>query len=256
MTSLLQSLKLKKGIVSLVGAGGKTSLMFAIAGELVEIGQSVLTTTTTKMLMPTPKEVPHIVLSDLPEEILDGAKVLGREGALHLFAASGKGVSNEGKVSGLQPDVIDELQKAGQFQWLLVEADGAKKRPLKAPASHEPVIPVCSNAVIAVIGLDSVGKPLDERSVFRPELFADISGISIGELITGSSIAKAVCHKNGIMKGCPSSAVKSVFLNKANSPKRVADGQEIARLLMKENKDNPHCIVIGNALSEPRVVDL
>ena len=57
MTSLGQALMLGDGgVISLVGAGGKTSLMFKLAHELSKTGEPVLTTTTTKIFEPGPDQ--------------------------------------------------------------------------------------------------------------------------------------------------------------------------------------------------------
>ena len=75
------------------------------------------------------------------------------------------------------------------FQWIIVEADGAKRRPLKAPGRYEPVIPACSHIVIGVVGLNGLGKPLDKKYVFRPEIFAEITKLGLGKPIDENAVA-------------------------------------------------------------------
>lgn len=254
MASLREGLGLEcGGVVSLVGAGGKTSLMFRIAKELSKAGEPVLTTTTTKILMPTKKQTSHLILSTSPEEILKKARDL-LQGSLHFSAAFGH-LPSEGKLVGFQPEIIDELWRAKLFRWILVEADGAARRPLKAPASHEPVIPVCSELLIGIIGLDGAGKPLEDKWVFRPELYAEITGLALGEVVTERSIATVIAHPKGIMKGCPPNAMRIAFLNKADHPGGVEAGRSIAGLLGKPKQDGLKRVVIGQALYEPPVVE-
>ena len=196
MVSIRECLMLKHGgVVAFVGAGGKTSLMFRIANELSKAGESVLSTTTTKIFMPNRNQSPHVILADNPEELLKKAKCLLGEN-LHLSAAAGQSRS-QGKMVGFAPEFIDVLFKAGMFRWILVEADGAAGRPLKVPASYEPVVPSCSRWFIGVVGLNCIGKPLEERWVSRPEIYAEITGLKRGESVTAASIASAIIHEKG-----------------------------------------------------------
>ena len=74
MPSLIEALKpLERGVVSLVGAGGKSSLMYKLARELSDAGKSVLTTTTTKIFVPSKAQCEHVVLSDSSMEIIQKA---------------------------------------------------------------------------------------------------------------------------------------------------------------------------------------
>ena len=255
MVSLRKALTLEKGgVVSFAGAGGKTSLMFRIAHELSSAGETVLTTTTTKIMMPSKDQSPHVILSDSFEEVLDKAKPLIKKN-LHISAASQRTDSTVGKITGFEPEVIDEIWKAGVFRWILVEADGASRRPLKAPALYEPVIPDCSGWLIGIIGMKAIGKPLDERWVFRHKLYAEITGLRPEELVTEESVAAALIDKNGIMKGCPSHTKKFVFLNMADNQKLVESGRRIAEILCKTRIEGLNRVVIGRVLHEPPVVE-
>ncbi len=255
MVSLRKALTLEKGgVVSFAGAGGKTSLMFRIAHELSSAGETVLTTTTTKIMMPSKDQSPHVILSDSFEEVLDKAKLLIKKNP-HISAASQRTDSPLGKIAGFEPEVIDEIWKAGVFRWILVEADGAARRPLKAPAFYEPVIPSSSGWVVGIIGLKGIGKPLEERWVFRHKLFAEITGLRHEEPVTEESVATALIDKNGIMKGCPSHTKKVVFLNMADNQKLLESGRRIADILCKTRIEVLKRIVIGRALHETPVVE-
>jgi probable selenium-dependent hydroxylase accessory protein YqeC len=255
MITLREALNLKKGgVVSFVGAGGKTSLMFSIARELSSAGESVLTTTTTKIMMPSKDQSPHVILSDSLDEILDKARSLIKKNR-HLSAASQRTNSTSEKLKGLDPEAIDEIRKSGVFRWILVEADGAARRPLKAPAFHEPVIPDCSGWLVGIIGLKSIGKPLGEKWVFRHKLYAEITGLKPEESVTEESVAVALMDKNGIMKGCPSHTKKVVFLNMADNKMLVKSGRKIAYILCKTRIEGLKRVIIGRALYEPSVVE-
>ena len=255
MVSLKEAITLEKGgVVSFAGAGGKTSLMFRIAHELSSAGETVLTTTTTKIMMPSKDQSPHVILSDSFEEVLEKAKLLIKKN-LHISAASQRIDSPLGKIAGFEPEVIDEIRKSGVFRWILVEADGAARRPLKAPAFHEPVIPDCSGWLIGIIGLKCIGKPLCERWVFRHKLYAEITGLKPEEPVTEGSVAAALIDKNGIMKGCPSHTKKVVFLNMADNQKLLESGRRISGILCKTGIEGLKRVVIGRALHEIPVVE-
>ena len=239
------------GVVSLVGAGGKTSLMFRIAGELAEKGDAVLTTTTTKILRPGTGQSPHVLLSDSVAGIIDGARPL-LEKHRHLTAASGE--SSPGKLVGFPPDIIDSLIRTRMFKWIIVEADGASRMPLKAPAEHEPVIPFSTGWLIGVVGLDAVGKPLACPYVFRPDLFSEVTGVPLGGVVSESSVTAVLADEKGIMKGVPPRARKLVFLNKADDGKRIGAGRKIADQLGLVATNRPTRVVIGTATGKMPVV--
>jgi molybdenum cofactor cytidylyltransferase len=245
MAALREILDLREGgVISIVGAGGKTTLLFALAREIAAAGESVLTTTTTKILVPSEEQSPWVIISAHTEEILEKVRLIP-ERRRHVTA--GRALIPPGnKLEGFASDDIAELERGGLFRWVLVEADGAKHRPLKVPAAHEPVIPSCSRAVIAVIGLDAVGQPLTEEWVFRSRRFADITGLKPGERITEHSIAAVLSHEEGILKGCPPGASRLVFFNKADDPDRRRAGRRIAELLKDEEGTGQDRIIIAS----------
>src|SRR5208337_1665177 len=108
---------------------------------------------------------PAAVVSETPEVLLPEIKKLLK---LHGHVSAGAGYLKEhDKIRGFAPEMIARLWQSGIADWIIVEADGAAGRPLKAPASHEPVIPSVTRHVVAVAGLRAIGLPLDESHVFR-----------------------------------------------------------------------------------------
>lgn len=239
------------GMVSIVGAGGKTTLMFRLARELSEAGSTVLTTTTTKVMMPSRDQAAVVIVAEDVGEVLERASSVKDP---HIFAASGPS-GHEGKLSGFAPQAVEALWKSGLFRWVLVEADGAARRPLKAPASHEPVIPEGSAWVIAVAGMDAIGRPLDDDSVFRPRLYSEITGLGEGEPITEESIALSLVHPRGVMRGSPPGAIRCLFLNKAEDPRGLQAARRIVGFLSHVKDKGPMRVVIGGASGEHPVME-
>jgi probable selenium-dependent hydroxylase accessory protein YqeC len=135
-------------------------------------------------------------------------------GSPGLFIGS-EGVE-DGKIGGIEPEKADALFSKYPLDFLIVEADGAAGKPLKAPAAHEPVIPPSTTLVVAVMGLEALGRPVSGELVFRIERFEAVTGLKPGELITAESILPLFFLESGLFKSSPSGARKAVFLNKAD----------------------------------------
>ena len=246
------SLNLKNGgVVSLVGAGGKTSLMFRLARELAGRGASVLSTTTTKIYMPNRKQSSIVMICKSASTLAGQVRSIIKRHP-HISAGS-RLIPFQNKLKGFSPEVIDALWHSGIFRWILVEADGAAGRPLKAPAAHEPVIPQCTKWVIGIVGLAAVGKPLTERWAFRPQRVSQITGLAPGEPINESAISNLFVNAEGILKNVPAHALRFAFLNQADSLERLATGRRIAKRI-ESNKDTGITgVLIGQTLYEPPV---
>lgn len=254
MASLQEGLMLEGGgVVSLVGAGGKTSLMFNLARELSKGGEPVLTTTTTKIFEPSQGQTSGVIISGSVSDTLDRAKNL-LDKYSHLTAAAGK-LAESGKLRGFRPETIGEIWGAGLFRWIVVEADGAAGKPLKAPASHEPVIPACTNRLVGLVGLNAVGQPLSGRLVFRLEHFTRLTGLERGMEVTYSAIADLLVRPDGIFKSFSPEVKRIAFLNQANSRHNFTKGIGIARILLNQENTGLSRIVIGQTLFDPPVLE-
>ncbi len=239
------------GVISLVGAGGKTTLMFRMARELSAAGETVLTTTTTRIYRPKAAQSAQVVVAP---ELSAALPALARRlrQARHVTAAAGS-IPEGDKLAGYPPESVYAFRAAGLFRWILVEADGAGHRPLKAPAAHEPVIPACTNWVIAVAGMAAVGRPLDARWVFRPERFGALAGISAGDPVTPEAVAAVLLHPDGIMKGCPPEAGRCVFLNQLDLPGAAEAARAVCAALARAIYAPVDRILIGSAAENGNV---
>ena len=254
MTSLREGLMLEGGgVVSLVGGGGKTSLMFKLARELSMAGDTVLTTTTTKIFEPTPDQTGRVILSGSVPAVLERAdELLDRH--LHITAAVGL-LPESGKLRGFGPEIIGEFWNSGLFKWIIVEADGAAGKPLKAPAAHEPVIPACTGRLVGVVGLNAVGQPLNDRLVFRSDQFSRLTGLRAGSDITEAAIADVFTCENGLFKGFYPQVMRIAFLNQADVKGNLAAGRRVVRILSQRRNVDLNRVVIGQIIFEPPVLE-
>ncbi len=187
-------------VVAFTGSGGKTTAMLRLAGELIARGARVLITTTTHIYPPDPRQFPATIIADSLDALVRSARsALDRHRAVVLA----RGLSEDGKLVGIDPEWLDQLSKQLRVTHILVEADGSRGRPFKAPAAHEPVIPGSADLVIAVVGLSVIGRPLSEEFVHRPERVAELTGCRLGDTVSPPVVAAVLLHPQGSTRGAP-----------------------------------------------------
>jgi probable selenium-dependent hydroxylase accessory protein YqeC len=234
----------KHEVISVVGGGGKTMLIFALARELVSAGRQVITTTTTKLIETEPvlHGSPLVLIEEdgkklvrlLPEKLAEYGHVTITGGTL----------PDQGKLSGIGTITVDELAEMG-VATLIIEADGAQHKPVKAPSATEPVIPHSTTLVIPVTGMDALGAKLTDEEVFRPEIVSQITGLETGGVLTEEHIATLVTHELGLAKGTPAGARIIPLLNKIG-PHNEAAGRTIARTILEKKHPQIKEVVLGN----------
>jgi probable selenium-dependent hydroxylase accessory protein YqeC len=164
----------------------------------------------------------------------------------HITVAAHKDQND--KLHGFAPEAIRVFKDSGLFDWILIEADGAARRPLKAPAEHEPVISPDTTVLVAMAGLEVLGQPLSEKLVFRSDLAGPLMGIAIGDIITVSALACLFAHPCGLFKGAPPLARRFIFLNKADSPAMREQGEAVATHLRQLELPVAEALIVGQAI--------
>ncbi len=248
--SLRQAFDIHQGeVISLVGGGGKTTLMFALAQELAAIGESAITTTTTRILEPLPSQTP-LLLAETDEEELIRLLLQNVNKYRHITLASERLTS--GKLNGISPELVVKLADLNRVSYILVEADGAARKSLKAPNPTEPVIPCNTSLVIPIVGIDALGCRLTEEDVFRPEIASKLLGVPLGAVISAESIAFLITHHQGIIKGSPDRARIIPFVNKMDLDKGLSKGRDLASKILATRHPRIKRVVLGQAqLPEP-----
>ncbi len=217
-SKFIDEFDLPKGVTSLVGGGGKTTLMLRLARELFYDGARVIVSTTTHIF--PPDEIMTLTHATAEE----AADALAKERLICLGTPT-----EQGKLSA--PDLTVE-QMLELAEYVLIEADGAKHLPLKAPAEHEPVLPQETQLVVAVAGLSGIGKQIAE-TVFRPERYAAICGLNVDGIVTEECIAKALAHPQGQRKSVSEKMRFSVLLNQADDLAAERSALKIAQELQR-----------------------
>jgi len=115
---------------------------------------------------------------------------------------------------------------------LLIEADGARGKPLKAWAEHEPPIPFFADLVAHVVGLTGLWKPLNEETVHRPQIFSELSQLNLGALITPDALVRVLIRPESGLKNVPAKARKVLLLNQADNPELQSTAQGMAQALI------------------------
>ncbi len=199
-------LEIKPGITAVIGSGGKTTLLSALAAELSARGTVILTTSTR--IYPFPG---MINLTDPTEKAV--LQALHRERVLCAGTPA-----PEGKLSA---PALPFSALSSLADYVIVEADGAKGRPLKAHRPGEPVIPAGSTQVVLVAGMSAMGQPIRDAA-HRPELYAALAGCEICDAVTPALAAKVILAEG---------LHDRVFLNQAESGPAHDAARSLARRL-------------------------
>ena len=237
--------------MAFVGAGGKTTAMFKAARELStgqdrNISRKTVFVSTTTHLGAWQAGIADqaICVNSLPE-------ISKLEKNLPTGVTLLIGEETNNRLSGLSADILEKVRRIAEERNvpLLVEADGAQSCPLKAPGEHEPAIPEFSKHVVVVAGLSGIGKQLSREWVHRPEIFAELSGMNLGDEITIEAMVKVLRNNEGGLKNIPITAHRVLLLNQADTVSLQAQARSISDQLL-----NDYPLSIISSLGKPKTV--
>ena len=216
-------LEIRPGVTAIIGGGGKTTLLYALARECSKDSRVIVCTTTH--ILP-PEHLPCVV-SGSEDEI---AAALLNANCVCVGTKSA-----EGKFSA--PAVpMEKLMTLADY--VFVEADGSKHRPLKAHAEHEPVLPAEANQTILVLGASGLNRPICDAA-HRPELYAKKLCVSEDDLATPYLAAKLLELE---------ALHTRVLVNQVETEADLANARELAAYL--------HCPVAAGALWKENILCL
>lgn len=210
----------KKHTICLVGGGGKTTVMYELAAAWAACGRKVLVLTSTHILCPA-----------------DGSFAADAAAVHNLwqqrcYAVIGTTELSTGKLTAPPQDLYEALQL--QADVILCEADGSRHHPCKVPAEHEPVLLPDSDIVLAVAGMDALGRPL-AQACQRSQLAAELLGCSLDSVIDAQMLASLLLSEQGARQNVGARAYY-IVLNKCDLLK-AAQQEEMLRLLVGAGMD-------------------
>lgn len=228
---LCDALRVVPGVTAVVGGGGKTALIDRLCRELGRRG-TVLRLTTTRIW---PPDCPALH-DPTPGELRD---------AFRRFpvAAAGR-MTPEGKLAPPEGDLQALFAVA---EYVLIEADGSRGLPLKAPGENEPVFTGLETKVIAVAGMTGLEQPIREAA-HRPERYGALIGKRPEDIATPQDAASVLDSPLGQRKGVY--VPFAVALNQCDTPARLALGRQVAALLRERSvltalRADPDILEIG-----------
>lgn len=237
---LVEALEADGAVTCVVGAGGKKSTLYALAGRL----ERAIVTTTVR-IPPFEDRVAELVVTDDPADAL----ARDPDWPLGLVAARAGGDRYRGYdtetidafVAGLPDDVS-----------VLVKADGARTRWFKAPDADEPQLPAAADVVVPIASARIVGKTLDGERVHRPDRVAAVTGLERGDRISVTDVATVLTSDRGGWTGVPEDATVIPLVNMVDTADLEYTAREIAAEIY-ERREVPR-VVLTSLIDEQPVV--
>lgn len=247
---LLELLGARSGIVCATGAGGKKSVLFAIAAR----HSGHVAFTTTVRTLPPPESLGGQVVLAGEDQLEAQLRALGPQPFV-AYACPG---DKPGRLAAVPGARITALHQALGLDVTLVKADGARMRWVKAPAQDEPVLPPGMTTLLPVMSARALGEPLGDRIAHRVERLAELVGAAPGEPFTPACAARLLASEEGLLKGAADARVVPV-INMVDDAEKLALATAAAEaaleltdrfdrvVLLRLNRPEPVVAVIGAA---------
>jgi probable selenium-dependent hydroxylase accessory protein YqeC len=201
------------GPVTLIGGGGKTSLMYYLVAGLKADGMVAFAAATAKLFMPEGTGHRTVLVGGLDE---GRRRIAGLLDCPDIVTLAREVVAGDRrKLAGLDPGWLDALAREYPAVRFIVEGDGSAGLPLKGHQPHDPVVPSATSLLVPVVGAEAVGRRLTAACVHRPARAAELAGAAEGDVITPAMIVRLLLHPLGYLHNCPPCARVIPFVNKA-----------------------------------------
>ena len=235
--NVVDALAAREGTTCLVGAGGKKTTMRTLAPRV----DAVVTTTVRIPIFD--RWVERVVVTDDPA----GAAERVAERPLGLVPDR----EREDRYRGYDTPVLDRLASAVDDP-VVVKADGARSRLLKAPDDHEPQVPARADTVVPVASARAVGKPLTDEHVHRVDRVAALTGRDPGEELRADDVAAVLASDRGGLKDAPDGATAVPLLNMVDDDRLAATARAVASAI-HDRADVPRVVLAEMRADDPVV---
>ncbi|MEW9078415.1 selenium cofactor biosynthesis protein YqeC [Terrisporobacter glycolicus] len=234
-----------KDIITIVGAGGKTSLMFS-ASSLLRKNYKVLVTTTTNIYVPSGKFYDKmIMLSEIKDENYkklieksnNGVYVIGNKIANNT-------VANKLKIKGLSFGVLDKI--IPYFDIVIIESDGSKEKPLKGWKDSEPVVYDKTTKTVGVVDIKTIGLNINEDNIHRLDEFLEIINDEESQKVKIKHLKNLILNKSGLFKF--SEGEKILLINKVEGIRDKRNSVLLTNKIKDENSSYINKFVYGSIL--------
>ncbi|WP_343348702.1 selenium cofactor biosynthesis protein YqeC [Terrisporobacter petrolearius] len=234
-----------KDVITIVGAGGKTSLMFS-ASTLLRKEYKVLVTTTTNIYVPSEKFYDKMIM--LSEIKYEDYKKLIEKSSNGVYVIGNKIVNNEAsnksKIKGLSVEVLDKITP--YFDIVIIEGDGSKEKPLKGWKDLEPVVYNKTTKTIGVVDIKTIGLNINENNIHRLDEFLKIINDKESQRVKVKHLKNLILNKSGLFKF--SKGKKILFINKAENIEDKKNAVLLTNKIKYENSSYINKFIYGSIL--------
>ena len=237
--NLIDTFKINnKDIITIIGAGGKTSLMFS-ASSLLRNDYKVLVTTTTHIYVPDNNLYDKIImLTHFENENYNNILQNNKNGVYVI----GSHIVNNSKIKGLTFDMLDKITP--YFDVVIIEGDGSKEKSLKGWNDNEPVIYTKTTKTIGIVDISSIGIDINEENIHRVDKFLDIINDYSNNKVNIEHLEKLILNKNGLFKFYKGE--KILFINKVEDINKRKNALNIIKDIKNENQSYIDKFIYGS----------
>ena len=220
----------EKDIITVVGAGGKTSLITYLTKEFSS-DYKVLLTTTTKIYLPKKSDYNNIILIDESNTLIINKGI----------TLCGKYINKEKKVVGLNFNELDNI--LNKFDISFIEGDGSKRKKLKGWREDEPLVHTMTTKNIGIVDISSFNMDINNENIHRLDKFLSICG-NYTDKVNLENLKNIILHKDGLFKN--SVGEKILFINKVDDRFKEVLAKDLIKLIRKE--DDSIKIIYGSLI--------
>jgi len=237
--SLIDTFKIaNKDIITIIGAGGKTSLMFS-ASSLLRNKYKVLVTTTTHIYIPDKNIYDEIIMiNDFTNKYYQSILENNKNGVYVV----GNHIVNNCKIKGLTFEMLDKI--IPYFDIAIIEGDGSKEKSLKGWNDLEPVIYPKTTKTIGLLDITSIGLDINEENIHRVDRFLDIINDYSANKVTIEHLEKIVLNENGLFK--INKGENILFINKVESTIDKINTLNLIKNIKCKNNSNISNYIYGS----------